>query len=442
MFQVYSDTSTSRSKQTSPLPSAQRDVKYIHESSTSSGKYSKLNILFSQGTRKIYFLFHDRTNNVLGYQTEPVQQNTVTTVHTSAAQEYGNVEYIPVPSPTPAVPINLAPGPNTKVTTTIKTYTYELPGPPETYLPGGNVPGTVVLPGDQTITYTIPKGTTSATDKTITYQTVTENVPSKTPTRYSSPPPPITDVTKKSTTIHQESKFYREEHHGGRPGHPTTTVYHPPAENKTTITRNEKYYQVDGAYPNGYPAGDHPGSTVIYQNQPPNVSETHTTINRIEEHYPSRPPSTGRHPTPDKPGTPVNYYTPPPQSSTQPQSTTIYKLSNTTTTIPPSKNPEDHEVLLPKPFPVEDVRARPVNNVQTPPKKLEDLMASFSDTEVGEIIVSNIAVLQSIVFILFYLFLARGTGRYRKKGKRTTERFAGGEKGSRLRAPYTTESEK
>lgn len=365
----------------------------------------------------MFRLFHDliiiikKKKNNLGYQTEPVQQNTVTTVHTtSAAQEYGNVEYIPVPSPTPAVPINLAPGPNTKVTTTIKTYTYELPGPPETYLPGGNVPGTVVLPGDQTITYTIPKGTTSTTDKTITYQTVTENVPSKTPARYSSPPPPVADVTKKSTTIHQESKFYREEHHGGRvTSHPTTTSYHPgspPIENKTTITRNEKYYQVDGTHPNGYhPGGDHPGTTVIYQNQPPNVSETHTTINRIEEHYPSRPPSSGRHPTPDKPGTPVNYYTSPPQSSAQPQSTTIYKLSNTTTTIPPNKNPEDHEVLLPKPFPVEDVRAKPVNNVQTPPKKLEDLMASFSDTEVrgGETIVFNITAICPATTNCFYL---------------------------------------
>lgn len=354
---VYSDSSTSRSKQTSPLPGTQRDLKYIHESSS--------------------------------YQTEPVQ-NTVTTVHTSAAQEYGSVEYVPVPSPTPAIPINLAPGPNTKVTTTIKTYTYELPGPPETYLPGSNVPtaGSVVLPGDQTITYTIPKGT-STTDKTITYQAMTENVPPKTPTRYSSPPPPITDVTKKSTTIHQESKFYREEHHGGSPGQPTTTVYHPgspPLENKTTITRNEKYYQVDGSYPNGYPPGDrpdHPGTTVIYQNQPPTINETHTTINRIEEHYPSRLPSSGRHPTPDKPGTPVNYYTT--SQATNPQSsTTIYKFSNTTTTVPPSKHPEDHEVLLPKPFPIEGVQlypTKPANNVQSPPKKLEDLMASFSDTE-------------------------------------------------------------
>lgn len=34
IFQVYTDTSTSRSKQTSPLPSTQRDIKYIHESSS------------------------------------------------------------------------------------------------------------------------------------------------------------------------------------------------------------------------------------------------------------------------------------------------------------------------------------------------------------------------------------------------------------------------
>lgn len=311
----------------------------------------------------------------------------MTTVHTNTAQEYGNVEYIPVPSPTPTIPINLAPGPNTKVTTTIKTYTYELPGAPETYLPSGGVPGTVVLPGDQTITYTLPKGANSATDKTVTYQTVTENVPPRTPIRYGSPPL-VTDITKKSTTMHQESKFFREEHHGVPPGQPTTVVYHPGSSPQTTITRNEKYYQVDGSYPNGHAPGDrpdYPANTVIYQNQPPTINETHTTINRIEEHYPSRPPSSGRYPTPDKPGTPVNYYTVPPQA-TPPQSTaTIYKFSNTTTTVPPNKNADDHEVLLPKPFPVGGVQvcpSKPAVTEQSPPKKLEELMASFSDSEV------------------------------------------------------------
>ncbi|XP_043491074.1 mucin-5AC [Polistes fuscatus] len=377
---VFSDTPASRTMQTSPPPGTQyRDVKYIHDSSS--------------------------------YQTEPRPiQSTVTTVHTNTGQEYGNVEYVPVPSPTPAIPINLAPGPNTKVTTTIKTYTYELPGAPETYLPGGTLPGGAVLPGDQTITYTLPRTGTSTTDKTVTYQTVTENIPggSGSPIKYSSPPPPI-EVSKKSTALHKETKFYREDHHGLLPSSGGTPPqnYHPGSpppqpqtniDSRTTVTRNEKYYHVDGNFPNGQapPPSDRPdypgNTTIVYQNQPPVINETHmTTINRIEEHYPSRPPSAGRHPTPDKPGTPTrtNYY-PVPSQGTPPGSTTIYKFSNTTTTIPPNKNPEDHEVLLPKPFPTgEGVQVYPVNakpsgpstDQQGPPARLEDLMASFSDSE-------------------------------------------------------------
>ncbi|XP_015183549.1 PREDICTED: mucin-5AC [Polistes dominula] len=376
---VFSDTSASRTMQTSPPPGTQyRDVKYIHDSSS--------------------------------YQTEPRPiQSTVTTVHANTGQEYGNVEYVPVPSPTPAIPINLAPGPNTKVTTTIKTYTYELPGAPETYLPGGTLPGGAVLPGDQTITYTLPRTGTSTTDKTVTYQTVTENIPgdSGSPIKYSSPPP--IEVTKKSTALHKETKFYREDHHGLPPSSGGTPPqnYHPGSppvplpqtniDSRTTVTRNEKYYHVDGNFPNGQgpPSSDRPdypgNTTIVYQNQPPVINETHmTTINRIEEHYPSRPPSAGRHPTPDKPGTPTrtNYY-PVQSQGTPPGSTTVYKFSNTTTTIPPNKNPEDHEVLLPKPFPTGGVQVYPVNakpsgpstDQQGPPARLEDLMASFSDSE-------------------------------------------------------------
>ncbi|XP_012226208.1 uncharacterized protein [Linepithema humile] len=329
---VYSDSSTSRSKQTSPLPGTQRDVKYIHETST------------------------------------------------NAPQEYKTIEYVPVQSPTPAIPINLAPGPNTKVTTTIKTYTYELPGAPGTYLPGGNVPGNVVLPGDHTITYTLPRTSgTSTTDKTVTYQ-VTENAPGGTP-RYSSP---STDVTEKTTTFHKEAKFYREDYLGGgtptqsyRTGPPPTNL-----ETKTTVT--EKYYQADGNYPNGHGPSDRPdysGSTVIYQNQAPTVEHTRT-VNRIEEYRPGRSPSSGRYP-PDKPDPPIrtHYYS---QQGTPPQSnTTIYKFSNTTTTVPPNKNADDHEVLLPRPFPtsVQVYSAKPTTNGEGPPTKLEDLMASFSDSE-------------------------------------------------------------
>ncbi|XP_011639075.1 uncharacterized protein LOC105428440 [Pogonomyrmex barbatus] len=332
---IYGDSSTSGSKQTSPLPGIQKDVKYLHET---------------------------------GYQTvepRPIQ----------SPQEYKTIEYV-VPSPSPSIPINLAPGPNTKVTTTIKTYTYELPGAPETYLPGGNVPGSVVLPGDQTITYTLPRSGTTTADKTVTYQTVTEGHPG-TPIRYSSSP---TDITEKSKTFHKESKFYREEHHG-QPTQPSYSYRSPPSNIETKTTVTEKYYQVDGNYPNGHEPGDHPDSTtVIYQNQPPTVSETHTrTINRFEEYRSGKPPSSGRHPISDKPDT--SYY---PRQSTPPQSsTTIYKFSNTTTTVPPSKNADDHEVLLPKPFPTgaQVYPTKPVANGEGPPTKLEDLMASFSDSE-------------------------------------------------------------
>ena len=347
---VYGDSSTSRSKQTSPLPGTQRDVKYIHETS---------------------------------YQADPRStQSALNTVRTGTPQEYKTIEYVPVPSPSSAIPINLAPGPNTKVTTTIKTYTYELPGSPETYLPSGSVPGgNVVLPGDQTITYTLPgrTSTTATTDKTVTYQTVTENAPDP-PVRYSSP---SNDLTEKSTTIHKEAKYYREEHHDDHPGWKPSHVYRnapPPTNLETKTTLTEKYYQVDGNYPNGHGPGDrpdYPGSTtVIYQNQPPTVEHT-KTIKRIDEYRSGR-----HHLTPDKPDTPsrittTTYY---PQNS---PNTTIYKFSNTTTTVPPSKNADDHEVLLPKPFPtgVQVYPAKPTSNGEGPPAKLEDLMASFSDSE-------------------------------------------------------------
>jgi len=276
-----------------------------------------------------------------------------------------------------------------------------LPGAPETYLPGSNVPGSVILPGDQTITYTLPRtsGATTATDKTVTYQ-VTEDIPgqSGTPVKYGSP---SSDVTEKSTTVHKEAKFYREEHHEPLPysgSQPTQSPYIyrngiPPTNMETKTTVTEKYYQVDSNYPNGHGPGDHsdyPGdTTIIYQNQPPTVSETHTrTINRIEEYKPGRPPSGGRHPTPEKPDISTkitSYY---PQQSTPQSSTTIYKFSNTTTTIPPNKNADDHEVLLPKPFPtgVQVCPAKPIINGEGPPAKLEDLMASFSDSEVNYLI--------------------------------------------------------
>ncbi|XP_012251619.2 mucin-2 isoform X2 [Athalia rosae] len=411
---LYDTSSTSRSRQTSPLPGSQhRDVSYVQETSS--------------------------------YQVDPKPvQSTVTTIRTNknvnVPQDVETVEYIQIPSPTAAVPINLAPGPNTKVTTTVKTYTYELPGSPEHYLPGSSLPRGVVLPGDQTITYTLPRGgsadksytyhtqkvtNTTVPGQTISYQVVSPDGPGN-QIRYASPPPP--EITTKTTT-HKEAKFYREDQHSFPGGSPVqkpvnnTVIYRtgpPPVntESVTTVTRNEKYYQVDGQYPNGdgprsppngsgpygpdyRPGTDHPDhgtntTTIIYQNQHPPTIESHTTINKSHEYYENRPyPVEPGHPMPEnqKPGPPthttINYYTTsPPQTNPPKTNTTIYKYSNTTTTIPPNKFPDDHEVLLPKPFPITGVQLYPANakpptpnNGHGPPAQLDELMASFSDTE-------------------------------------------------------------
>uniref|UniRef100_A0ABD2WUW1 Uncharacterized protein n=1 Tax=Trichogramma kaykai TaxID=54128 RepID=A0ABD2WUW1_9HYME len=68
----------------------------------------------------------------------------------ATSEELRNVEYLPA---------NLAPGPNTKVTTTIKTYTYELPGAPENYLPPSSTTTSVTknVNVDKAVSYTVPK---------------------------------------------------------------------------------------------------------------------------------------------------------------------------------------------------------------------------------------------------------------------------------------------
>ncbi|CAG5107250.1 Protein of unknown function [Cotesia congregata] len=295
---VYGDTySSSRSKQASPLPGAQtRDVKIIRE-----------------------------------------------------ATKYG-IEQVPVPSPTSTIPLNLAPGPNTKVTTTIKTYTYELPGAPEIYLPPGH----------------------SGTDQTVTYKLDKTLERSASPIRYTSTP----EINQKSSILHKESKYYQEDLRGSptyrKPSSPYSAGPSPtPTNLETTTTRKENFYIRDDRYENGYlpvDRTDYPG----YQSHPhPPYTETTTTtmIDRIEEHFPDKPASPSR-----------SYYTATPPIT--PQSANVYKYSKESYS---NHHASDREVLLPKPFPT-GTQLYPVNgkgpsNGQGPPAKLDDLMASFSESE-------------------------------------------------------------
>lgn len=307
----------------------------------------------------------------LGYQ-EP--KTVSTTFNTrERIQEYG-IEQVPVPSPTPTIPLNLAPGPNTKVTTTIKTYTYELPGAPEIYLPPGH----------------------SGTDQTVTYKLDKTLERSASPIRYTSTP----EINQKSSILHKESKFYQEDLRGSptyrKPSSPYSAGPSPtPTNLETTTTRKENFYIRDDRYENGYlpvDRTDYPG----YQSHPhPPYTETTTTtmIDRIEEHFPDKPASPSR-----------SYYTATPPIT--PQSASVYKYSKESYS---NHHASDREVLLPKPFPT-GTQLYPVNgkgpsNGQGPPAKLDDLMASFSESEVCYVFIMLLYyIMLNYSYLYIYLF--------------------------------------
>ena len=225
-------------------------------------------------------------------------------MRTDETEELTNVEYIPASTPIPA---SLAPGPNTKVTTTIKTYTYELPGAPESYIPPPTTTTSTISKNinvDKSISYTLPA---REPEKTITYHVeeqksgVREYVPAPSPS---------------SSRVRREEKMYVEERRGYRAASP------PPP-------------------------------------QPLPVTEgSRTTIKQYEEHYSgsSRPPR----PT----------YYPDNTHHSSSSSTHVYKY-------------DEQQSLLPRPFPTSE---RPASPRQQPPRRIEDLMASFSDSEVRGIL--------------------------------------------------------
>ena len=189
---------------------------------------------------------------------------------------------------------------------------------------------------------------------------------SSSPVRYS----PV-EVPTKSKTVRAEEKYFREERHGYGPSSPTyqsssstTNLYRrtPSPTGTSSLTRKERYADINGYGPKG--PGDYTDhseikSSTYYQSPPVPVSETRTEV--IEEHYTTRSHS------------PPRTYYPPVQTTSSKE--TIYKYEKS------SKNPEE---LRPKPFPTGGVKVYPTKTPvsEGPPAKLEDLMASFSESEV------------------------------------------------------------
>ncbi|XP_075216567.1 uncharacterized protein LOC142321926 [Lycorma delicatula] len=111
----------------------------------------------------------------------------------------------------------------------------------------------------------------------------------------------------------------------------------------------------------------------------PPLSGTKTTVKTYSFEQSPRPqsPQPIQKFSPSDPSRTLNYQVSPP-----PNQTNVYSYKYTTHTSQSNKYPaEEHVPLLPRPFPTPSPTP---DQQQQPPKKLDELMASFSDTEIHQ----------------------------------------------------------
>uniref|UniRef100_A0A7G3AMV6 Uncharacterized protein n=2 Tax=Lutzomyia longipalpis TaxID=7200 RepID=A0A7G3AMV6_LUTLO len=253
---------------------------------------------------------------------------------------------------------DILPRPGTKVTTTVRTYTYEVP---DSDIAGNH--STIYrnesfnrLTNDTRRKRDLsPSVNTSLVTRTENTSTLSRNEG-----RPVSPSPPMKKMYYQQDTLETtKTRTYS----------PTREpVYVPPPVEKTVIYKHDTTdtsRSVVKPPPTGWkpnpPAGQ-PGSTFFYR------EETNTTTNK---RYP--PPHDGYAPPPD-----LNGY-PPVQSS---PSVTYKYSSHTTTTNNVHRLPPDEvdDGVRPAPFPTDGIENVPNNTA--PPKRLDDLLASFGDSTV------------------------------------------------------------
>jgi len=274
---------------------------------------------------------------------------------------------------------NILPGPGTKVTTTIKTFTYEIPG-----------------------------DTQVSTNKHFKYQNDTYNTNNTTTFAERDIPPPASN----QTTIYKTENYNTINRTDGYPSgylsdHRPRSPLPEPVSNKTVIYKRETRDTSSNMYPNsGYPnsPGSPPGqSTVIYKHD---VTNTNTNVHHppaggvpVFPHDPSLPaghpgakhtylykkevsntkntvygpPGSGNPPYPqnDYP----NNALPPQGYPNEPSSTSYKYISNTSsTTRNVHGHPDDRQPLL-APFPTDGIDRSYVDG--NPPKRLDDLLATL-----------------------------------------------------------------
>lgn len=336
----------SRSRQRSPsYENASSTVKNVSYSSDSSGIYGGIN-----RSRTVTPVRSEQYYT----ETRTVSPNSDLAPRNVHYNETVSVDTAPASKALANIPLSegILPRPNTKVTTTVRTYTYELP-------PDSELNQTLSYRNEslhQTSNTAVPAGyperdlspthhvnpsskTILVKNETINTSNNVQEYPVPTMLDHQLPPNTAKTIYYKKDTKHSTTNYY--------PEHPTGPGPHP--TNFKAIA--------------GPPGGDHPSyppgpNTYIYREE-----RTNTANNRY--------------------GSPVPYSDYPDRSGSYPRepnhpTTVTYKYSSTTTNAtrniyPP---PEEREPLL-QPFPTDGI---PQNEIDgNPPKRVEDLMATLGE---------------------------------------------------------------
>lgn len=216
------------------------------------------------------------------------KQTKVTNVHTYPVEVVETTTPEINPEILASLDPNLLPTGNTKVTTTIKTYTYEIPG--------AGYPSAVSPNESEKYVYS-PNQSQTTPSKSFVYNkvennTLTRNVNVDAAPLYQKPSPPLgTDksILKETVTTRNYQPGYRSyspDDYGSSPKQ--TYIY-----NESTTTRNLN----QNGYPDGkpYPEGKAYPEEKRYPDSPPRketyiVKETHNTTTNTGPNYPQNPP--------------------------------------------------------------------------------------------------------------------------------------------------------
>lgn len=357
----------SRSRQRSPsYENASTTVKNVSYSSDNSGIYGGIN-RSRTGTPVRSEQYYTETRTV-----SPNSDLVPRNVHYN---ETVSVDTAPASQVLSKIPLSddILPRPNTKVTTTVRTYTYELP-------PDSELNQTLSYRNESfnqtsnTLPVAYPERDLSPThhvnpsSKTILVKNETINTsnnvqeyPVPTILDHQLPPNTAKTIYYKKDTKHATTHFYPEHPHGPHGPHGTHGP-HPTSfqaiESPPTVDHHPPPHPVKYTNDPSYPPGP---NTYIYREE-----RTNTTNNRFGSPVPMVD-------YPDRHGT----YPRAPQQPAPP-TTVTYKYSSTTTNA--SRNvyppPEEREPLL-QPFPTDGIPQSEIDG--NPPKRVEDLMATLGE---------------------------------------------------------------